>query len=337
MSKKLKSEVHVPVEPIRFFADDTRNWSAPIPPLKRGSYVIESTAMLSMPGDAPKSFLRVREYTSNRPTRRVDRWVPYIAKVGSKWYPVESVTEQLLTRVGQGLGANVADSQLRMVGTQVRFLSKYFLHRGETLTHGIEIFKSHLDESMVEEIAASRLEQEFYSFQTVEAAVKEKFPSECPSIMRGLAEMIAFDAIVGHNDRHPANWGVITPFKANKQARFSPIYDTARALLWNTSEKKLASMRSNRNQFEAYVRRSQPQIGWDGWPGPDHFQIVSLMLMDYPHLRHCIEPFCDPRLIENCCEMVEDELGELLSDNRRYLICSLLRLRHKQFRKAVLG
>lgn len=337
MPRKPKSEVRVPVEPIRFFADDNRNWAALIPPLKRGSYAIESTAMLSMPGDAPKSFLKIREYTSNRPTRRVDRWVSYIAKVGSKWYPVESVTEHLLTRVGQLLGANVADSQLRMVGTQVRFLSKYFLQRGETLTHGIEIFKSHLDDAIVEEIAKSRLEQEFYSFQTVEAAINEKFPAECPAIMEGLAEMVAFDAIVGHNDRHPANWGVITPFKANRTARFSPIYDTARALLWNTSEKKLASMRTNRNQFDAYVRRSQPQIGWDGWPGPDHFQLVSLILMDYSHLRPCFERLCDPQLIANCCEMVEDEFRELLSNNRRYLICSLLRLRHEQFRKAVSG
>lgn len=155
--------------------------------------------------------------------------------------------------------------------------------------------------------------------------------------MQGLAEMVAFDAIVGHNDRHPANWGVVTPFKTNKQARFSPIYDTARALLWNTSEKKLASMRTNRNQLEAYVRRSQPQIGWDDWPGPDHFQLVSLILMDYPHLRPCFERFCDPASIEVCCEVVQDEFGELLSDNRRYLICSILRLRHEQFRKAVLG
>ena len=135
MPKKSISGVRVPVEPIRFFSDDNRNWAALIPPLKRGTYIIESTAILSMPGDAPKSFVRVREYTSNRPTRRLARWVAYIAKVGSKWYPIESVIEHLLTRVGQVLGANVADSQLRIIGTQVRFLSKYFLQRRrETLT-----------------------------------------------------------------------------------------------------------------------------------------------------------------------------------------------------------
>lgn len=48
--------------------------------------------------------------------------------------------------------------------------------------------------------------------------------------------MLVFDAIVGNNDRHFYNWGVIVDLKGMKPPRFSPVYDTARGLFWNQSE-----------------------------------------------------------------------------------------------------
>src|SRR5438874_1354953 len=56
-------------------------------------------------GDAPKDFLRIYTYGEAHKTRP-DHWPAYIAKVGQKWYPNESVTEHLLTRIGQLLGLN---------------------------------------------------------------------------------------------------------------------------------------------------------------------------------------------------------------------------------------
>ena len=176
--------IDVKDEPIRAYSDFPLDWRALIPPLPDGRFYIDSK--LSMQGDAPKSFIRIREHLDGRDsgknsrrrriTRSKNRWPGYIAKVGSKWYPVESITEQLLTRLGQLYGLSVADSHLRIVGNQVRFLSLYFLAPHESLFHGIDIFKSHLDSDLVEEIAETRQEQHFYTFQTVRAAVEERFP-----------------------------------------------------------------------------------------------------------------------------------------------------------------
>lgn len=190
---------------IKKYADFQVNWSAVIEPLKKGRYTVESTESLSIHGDAPKSFIKIKEYIPGRANRKIIRWPGYIAKVGSKRYPVESITEHLLTRLGQSLGVVIADSKLRVVAGQVRFLSKYFLAKNESLVHGLEIFRRHLDDEMVKAIAATREEQHFYTFQTVLAAITDIYPEHTDLIMRGMVELLAFDAIAGNNDRHPLN------------------------------------------------------------------------------------------------------------------------------------
>ena len=166
--KKLKKEKHVIHDaPIKYWADFQTNWCAVIEPLHKGRYVVESTDVLSIPGDAPKHFLRIKDYVPGKPSHlnRPSTWPAYIAKVGSKWYPVESITEHLITRIGQIAEVPVAQSQLRVVGTQVRFLSRYFLLRHESLTHGLDIFKRYLeDEALVHEIAENKQEKAFYTF-----------------------------------------------------------------------------------------------------------------------------------------------------------------------------
>lgn len=83
---------------------------------------------LSIPGDAPKDFIRDSKHRPGHRTRR-QRFERYIAKVGSRFYPNESITDQLLTRIGQSFGLSIADSKLRLIDGQVRFLSRYFLDK----------------------------------------------------------------------------------------------------------------------------------------------------------------------------------------------------------------
>jgi hypothetical protein len=70
--------------------------------------------------------------------------VAYIAKVGHKWYPMESITEYLMNRIGEVLGVNMAVSKLVIIQNQIRFLCKYFLKKNEQLVHGAEIFGSYV-------------------------------------------------------------------------------------------------------------------------------------------------------------------------------------------------
>jgi hypothetical protein len=271
-----------------------------------------------------------------RLSRRRSKWPGYIAKVGSKWYPIESITEQLLTRIGQVYGVRIADSQLRIVGSQVRFLSRYFLRRGESLFHGIDLFREYLgDEEIVNDIAECREEQHFYTFQTVLEAVKNTFPDQVAGIMSGMVEMLTFDALVGNNDRHPLNWGVITPTSGPKPPRFSPVFDTARALFWNLDEKTVRSILASDTRLLGYIDRSRPQIGWDQCSRVGHFELIRKIFGCYSEFRTIIDNLVSKDVASETADIVESEFSRLLSDERRRLILHCLQQRQLRLRASL--
>ena len=198
---------------------------------------------VTLTGDAPKGFVRLYEFQRDGRTRRRNpaTWPLYIAKTGHKWYPVESITEHLLNRLGTAFGLRMADSKLAMINGQLRFLSRYFLNPNrETLVHGAEIFAGYLeDQALVESIEQANLSRDLFTLQFVERAVTKAFPKERDAILGDLVRLLLFDAMVGNNDRHFYNWAVIQPFDKRQRARFSPAYDTARGLFWNSSDEQL--------------------------------------------------------------------------------------------------
>ncbi len=221
-------------KPIKYFADYQLEWESLIPTLRK--YHLEKVDFLSITGDAPKDFITDSEYRPGYRSHSQKR-ESYIAKVGSKFYPNESIVEQMITRIGQTYGLKIADSKLRMVAGQVRFMSKFFLKREvEQLTHGAEIFAFSLGKENYAELRDEKKESEYFTFQMTEEAIKESFPGYEQKIMEGFVEMLTFDALIGHNDRHPYNWAVIVPIKKGTP-RFSPVYDTARAFFWNKLER----------------------------------------------------------------------------------------------------
>jgi HipA-like C-terminal domain len=213
-------------KPVKHFADYQVDWASVIPELRK--YKLDRVTFLSVMGDAPKDFITDSEYRPGHRSRQ-QRTESYIAKVGAKYYPNESITEHFITRIGQCFDMNIADSKLRLIDGQVRFMSKYFL-RGETLlTHGAEIFELCLGKEDYAAIAEKKIESEFFTFQIACEEIKNAFPGYESKIICGLAEMLAFDALIGHNDRHPYNWGVVVPLRKGAAPRFSPVFDTARA------------------------------------------------------------------------------------------------------------
>jgi hypothetical protein len=217
----------------------------------------------------------------------------------------------------------------------VRFLSKYFLGPKERLVHGLEIFRSHLDCELVDAIAAVKKEREFYTFQTVCAAMKDVFPDCHEELMSGLVEMLAFDALVGNNDRHPANWGVVTKLTGPISPRFSPVFDTARGLFWNNSEKRLAQMLTDQNMLESYIDKSVPQIGWDGRQAINHLELVRLIYQNYRQYHPSLKKFAGEAFNDKAETMIQGEFRQLMSASRIKLIGTCLKLRQRLFRQAI--
>ena len=336
--------VVIPDVEIKYRSDYQIDWSKHVRPLIRNRYKIQSAAELSIQGDAPKDFVRLREQergavSSGRRRRRISRrtskWRAYIAKVGSKWYPIESVTEQLVTRLGQIAGLRIANAQRRIVGTQVRFLSRYFLKRGEQLYHEFDMFRDLIGGEIVDEIAKARLEPAFYTFQTIDDAIAGRFPEEHAGIMRGLTEMIGFDALVGNNDRHPANWGIVVELKGARAPRFSPVFDTARGLFWNYTEDKVSKTLANPKMLESYIGRCAPQIGWDEMGKLFHFDLVQRIAENHPEYRDCLAKYAAPGFVDSAVRILESEFDPIMSRARRALILRCLEERQRFLGNAV--
>ena len=313
---------------IKYYADFQLKWDSLIPSLRR--YHLKQVDFLSITGDAPKDFITDREYRPGHRHRR-QRLESYIAKVGSKFYPIESIIEQLITRLGQVYGVNIAESKLRLVAGQVRFMSKYFLNRHtEQLTHGAEIFELSIGRENYSELADKKQERDYFTFQMTREAIREAFPGFEESIISRFVEMLAFDALIGHNDRHPYNWGVIVPVRKFSSPRFAPVYDTARALFWNVPERRIQQMITDKKQFENYVESCVPPIGWDGEPKVGFFRLMGLIWNGFIQYRTNIEKFFDEEALKQSYEMIDREFAFLLSAERRELIKRCLHLRRRR-------
>lgn len=312
--------------PIKFESDLQLDWAKHIQVVKK--FQIQSVKFRTAPGDAPKDFISDKEHRRGERRSQRRQTDSYIAKVGSKFYPLESVIEQLITRAGQIFGLRIADSKLRIINGQVRFMSRYFMKGGEQLIHGAEIYESSLGKENYKELSDTKREAEFFTFQMTCEAIRELFPVEAKLIIGAYVEMLAFDVLIGHNDRHPFNWGVIVPVRKASRVRFSPVFDTARALYWNIPESRVVSMLSDTQAFTAYVLKCKAPVGWDGKKNIAFFDLIALIYSEFPSFRKRVDKYLQMEKAEEVCDIVDRELGNLMSGDRRELIKRCLHHRH---------
>jgi hypothetical protein len=201
--------------------------------------------------------------------------------------------------------------------------------------HGLEIFRRHLDDDMVNEIASRKQEQEFYTFETICEALFDIYPEHLDRIVPDLVEMLAFDALVGNNDRHPLNWGVIAPVAKTGKIVFSPVFDTARGLFWNLDDSQLDPYVRSAERLRSYVDRSRPQVGLNNQAQPNHFDLIAYIYFEYPLYRPNLEKFKEGELVTECARVVETEFCGLMSEIRRRAICECLELRHQLYCKSI--
>lgn len=296
-------------------------------------------------GRAPKSFVVLpsdREYAH-----------AYIAKRASKQHtgPRECVTEYLIARIGKMLPLRVADARLARIpdGTgrsEVHFMSRYFLDpKRHHLRHGIELFSHFFNvdhETLHQEVGGKGdHERAFYTLDMVDellGAAAQGSAQVHVSLRHGLARMLAFDALVGSQDRHLQNWGVVENVWGHEPPRFAPVFDTARGLFLHLNDATLAA-RARDDEFVAqYAARAKPLIGTGTNAGCNHFELIAFMVRQRgERYRAPVQSIVDGFDARRCRRMMHGELGRLLSRHRLELIDVLLRHRHGVLRRILRG
>ena len=119
----------------------------------------------------------------------------------------------------------------------------------------------------------------FYLPNVLPDAIKFSFPNQNTQLITGFVKLLVFDAIVGNNDRHFYNWGVVKNIEIAKSPYFAPIFDTARGLFWNDSESKISEILKQKTQLNAYLKKyitkSFPKTGWEGCDNLNHIELVE--------------------------------------------------------------
>lgn len=260
--------------------------------------------------------------------------------MGHKHYPVESITEQLISDIGRWYGFKLADSKLCLIGGQIRFLSRYFIeNKFEELYHGADLYAGFLnDKAFVEEVELQNQTQSFFTVKFTKEVIDYFFEHSHDTLFRCFMRMLFFDALVGNNDRHIYNWGVIRDVYGVKLARFSPIYDSARGLLWNDHEEKIRNILGDNKRRDAFIKRycnnSKPKIGVEKEQFVNHFDLVECHRALYKGDKFIQEIFVSDKL-SFVLDQIDKEYRTLLSKARRSLICDIITYRYQELKKIV--
>lgn len=321
----------IPIHNIENYTNGLRLNLSGIPIIKRNDYFLEDK---QIDGDAPKAFIGMYDHKMLGSKHKANKsnWIRYIAKTGHKWYPIESVTELLLNKLGVVFGLEMAESKLAMIRGQLRFLSCYFLNaKREELVHGADILAGYFNDTsqFVEDVDKEKLTREFFTLQVIEDAVCSMFLYEKDDILKELTKLVIYDALVGNNDRHFFNWGVIRSIDNSFRPHFSPVYDTARGLFWNYSEEKIRDVVEVNKTVDAhlkkYCKNSRPKIGWEGEKNLNHFQLFEKIYKNEFYITQGeIKELLLPSVLDEMFNVIQTEFTPLMSENRIYMICRCL-------------
>jgi hypothetical protein len=157
------------------------------------------------------------------------------------------------------------------------------------------------------------------------------FGKDDKTITAAFVEMLFLDAIVGNNDRHFYNWGVLKDLKKSKMPEFSPIFDTARGLFWNNSDVQIADRMTNKaqlnNYLNKYIKNSMPKTGWEGLKNPNHIELVNELVQYKNDYRDLLALMTHEKKEQAIFKMIDYEFSKLMTSKRIFIIKECLKLR----------
>jgi len=309
-----------------------------IPLLKEEEYIIRD---IKLDGDAPKQFIKAYFFERDSIVRKSSTasWRRYIAKTAEKWYPHESITEFMINRIGQVLDLHMNEIKLVRANGQIRFLSQYFLGTTDKLIHGSEICGEYLDDMpLAEEIANNKTtSRELFTFEFIKDAVRSVFPGCFEEIIADLVKMITFDALVGNNDRHFYNWGVIdTTKKTTKLPTFAPVYDSARGLLWNYSDENLKHLlklhKEGSKRLLKYITDASPRISIETNTTANHFELIDFIKRYNKDYQNTVNELASTTNEDKVLQLLKEEFYPFFISERAALITEVIKTRFRTIR-----
>lgn len=148
-----------------------------------------------------------------------------------------------------------------------------------------------------------------------------------PNLFKGFIKIMVFDALIGEQDRHEENWGIV---ENNGNLYISPLYDNGDSLLREFQNPKIALKYYNGTKnFDAYIKRSKTLIYKENnLEKYSHFELIEYLINIHPNLvipeLEKIKTLNDD-VIRKIVERIPNEL--LTIEHKKYIIMYLIRRR----------
>jgi hypothetical protein len=274
---------------------------------------------LSVRGAAPKCVIRCETNPQD--------W--YIAKSAESCGEIETLTELLNNLIGQSLGFPMAHAGLLRADGELRFASRNFQGPDETLIHGSVLFQQVFNDDLGGVGKNNWDEQRTYDIALIDEVFKQVCGDAAKHLLGRLIEMLVFDSLIGSMDRHMQNWGLLATVGEPRQYRFAPIFDSARALLWNCNEDKLKVLRGHPEALKGYINRSRPKIGSSSkGRAMSHFGLIEHLSDVYPESTLQALEKVHPKKVNEASRIVQEfPFSGMFTRERKDLISKVLETR----------
>lgn len=118
--------------------------------------------------------------------------------------------------------------------------------------------------------------KEFYTLENIKKCL-DQIDS---NLFYDFLKIMIFDALVGEQDRHEENWGLIV---TDGKYKISPLYDNGCSLLREFYNEETAQKYYNgEKNFEKYINRSKTLIYNESRKKYKHFELIKKLYTDYP-------------------------------------------------------
>lgn len=196
-------------------------------------------------------------------------------------YKYEFWSEVIASEIGNALGLDILHYDVAWNDDRLGCLSKSMIDpKKEELQEGYKWLTGF-------DAGYNINDKDAYTFQIIERLLTTRFKQEC--FIKDMIEIIVFDSIIGNEDRHQENWSIIvtnklvdksTIFRKRKPVTetsytFAPIYDSGSSMGRELSDEKVSQMLTDQVQLEAYIKRGQSEIHWEGEKGKQkHLDLI---------------------------------------------------------------
>jgi hypothetical protein len=171
------------------------------------------------------------------------------------------------------------------------------------------------------------------------------YPDCFEELLMELVKMVVFDGLIGNNDRHFYNWGVIdTKKKTTKLPTFAPLYDSARGMLWNMSDLHIKKILNEYflytklknpklgNKVLNYIEDASPRISIEGNSKANHFELIDFIRRFNSEYDEIVKELASEINEMKILKMLRVEFYPMFTTDRQELLSIILRKRFQKIR-----